>query len=188
MPSKTDPVKVKTWLAEDAAEAQRQKGQLPTPRKNEDYLVGVLDKLDKKQRDAKPKTTKATKVEPDGKPQGAFQQELERRAAAKGMEAPDPSSYQITRDDGTTDSLGGMFKTTVDSPLLQLLRKRVRLLMSKPDWRAKLELMNPLAWTGDLGAEKQRSAKVYFWQVIQASDKVFGDWAKVKDKPLWFNG
>ena len=68
------------------------------------------------------------------------------------------------------------------------MRKRLRLLWSKPDWREKLMQVNPLAINGQLGVEKQNQAHQAIRDIVRDSARVFGEWlAEPKARPLHFH-
>lgn len=68
------------------------------------------------------------------------------------------------------------------------LRKRLRLIRSRPEWAAKIKAINPLAVAGHLGPGKKQEATILIWKVLEESNAVWGDWKRPEpDGPVFFD-
>jgi hypothetical protein len=163
-------IDAKDALLADAAAAQRARGRLPTPADNERYLRGVLERLDRKEAEARP----APASRPEKRP-GALAAEARRRAARAGFALE--GSFELTR---TPLAAGGPILEVgkVESAMRKKLRARLRLLRSKPDWKVRIQRINPLALQGAFGKEKQKLAQLEVMKVINDSNRIFGHWMK----------
>lgn len=175
---------VRDSLLEGAADAQRRKGMIPTVVDNTTYLTQVLEHMDSRTAVAKPK--QKTAPTSDTKKPGAFQRELEKRAARLGL--PAPENYEVTRKDVPLALGGPAWVKKQVSTAERRMRKRVRMLQTLPDWRDKFKRINPLALQGTLGEEKRKEADALVRKILVAADEKFGPWWKPAAKPLWFTG
>lgn len=173
---KARPIDIRDSLVEGAAEEQRKRGMIPQITEAQTEFARMLAEFERQ-----PKV-KVNRTESGG--DAALAREAERRAAGAGQSA-DYSSAR--RAHGPVVPRSGYRGTPVAREYERRLRARLRLLRSKPEWSAKLRAINPLALQGSLGEAKQREADAAVKRVITASNAVFGDWRKVKARPLRFD-
>lgn len=149
----------------DVADEQRNRGLIPDVTNAKSYLVPIVDRAARKADQPKP-----TKPEPAAPQQDKVLAEAERRGVhgkwSIDRRVPSGVSKKLTR-------------------IEQRLRKRIRLLASKPDWAAKLKELNPLALAGTLGEERRRHAAHLVMEIINDSDRVFGPWNKERARKLY---
>ncbi len=183
------PTHVVDALVRDAAEDQRSRGMLPRVNEVRAYVQGIVERMDAKARDRKPalcadpyaqrsrQRLAETALQDGG---DALEREYRKRTARFGLEAA-PGSWRVEHRGPETPK-----PRTVMSEVERRMRKRLRLLRSKPDWAAKLRRINPLALAGTLGEEKRLEADAEVRKVIVASDATFGPWWKEPERRLIF--
>jgi hypothetical protein len=170
---KAEPHQARDWMVEDACDNQRAKGELPTPHENSKYLEGVLNRMDRKKSDSKPRTPLKSNKKP-----GAFERELDRRAEQNGFEVK--GDWEVTEKAA---------ELPITAPAQQLswadqcMLKRLQLLKSLPDWHVKFKRVNPRASMGFLGPDKKREADAMLWKIVHESVGVFGEWLQPKPTP-----
>jgi len=170
-------VEIKDMLVEDACEQQRLNGVLPTPRECEVMICGVLESLDQK-----PKFAPSA---PSQKKSGAVDSEIEKRRAKHGLSEMARVPHVVERKPIAQG--GAWFEARRRlTKLERLMKDRLALLRSKPDWHEKFKVLNPYALQGYLGKEKQREADAYVRRIIESSNAIFGPWWKEQAKPLVF--
>ncbi len=179
-------------LVRDGVEEQRAKGIMPTPRAVADFIRPILEEGEKKTEAnrlrIKPKKPEPQPTETVRRSSEEMEREVRRRMAAKGHE-PLPGSWTETRKPAEMKPekpTYAQFLSKKDAVAKARLRKRLRLLASKPDWAEKLRQVNPLALNGQLGFEKQQQAEAYIRTIIRDSCRVFGEWLSEPKKKLWF--
>ncbi len=174
--SRADPLDVKAALVEDGTEEQRHNGYEPTPRAIEEFVVPILERLERKERD-KQAAPRATQKKP-----GAVKAEYERR----GGEHYD--AWTVERGEKEQVPFAPIrTKTLTLDPGAQAITRRIRLLRSKPEWALRLATINPLAANGTLGPEKRKEAELAYWRILLDSVRLFGPILSTPPKPLWFS-
>ncbi len=179
-------------LVRDGVAEQRAKGIMPAPGAVAEFIRPILEEGEKKT-EANRLRIKPNKPEPQPnetvrRSSEEMEREVKRRMAAKGHE-PLPGSWTETRkpaDLKPERPTREQFLSKKDALAKARLRKRLRLLASKPDWAEKLRQVNPLALNGQLGFEKQREAENYVRKVIRDSCAVFGEWMAEPKGKRWF--
>jgi hypothetical protein len=175
----------KELLVESACEEQRGKGKVPTPTDNEKYLVGIMERMDRRKADS-PVPHRANN--PTKKP-GAFEKELDKRCRQAGFEML-PGSWRVDQSAPKPLALGGeQFHTGLMGVAEKRMRRRLRFLRSKPEWGDRIRSINPLALQGQLGHEKRIEAERYLRKILHAADVKFGEWWKPPSAgPQYFHG
>ncbi len=161
------------WMLEDYAKEQREAGKLPKVTEAKSYLIPILDKIERK-----PKP--AAVGQPSRQEQHGTDEKVQQRANDLGWEI-DRRAFNVPKPVKK--------KLTI---IEQRLRKRIRLLTARangeyvyPEWAAKIRQLNPLALNGTLGEEKRRHAAHLSMQIIEDSNRVFGDWRKDRGEKLF---
>jgi hypothetical protein len=177
----------KDAMVADAAEAQRKKGLLPDVRAAEDYLSSIMQRLDRKQSEAKPRPVRVDKSDRAEKKMA----EAEKRARRAGFELM--SGWEF--DEKRPLALGGSaLEVKREGKLTKLLRARIRMLQGYPEWQDRFKRINPFALNGQAGKnpderqQRQLEATELVRQIIRDSNVVFGDWWKPAPKKLWQSG
>ena len=170
---------VRDSLAKDAADSHRHAGSIPPVDDINDYLSGILDGMDRKAADAKPATiTDATK-----KP-GAAEREFYRRGGTPDQFGEwtverKPSEMRLVEppSDDTYRKFWG------------LVRKRLRVIARKPEWRAKVEeaIGNPHDLFGHRGADRQTECLNRIRAVLYEYQVRYGSALKEPPKKLIFS-
>lgn len=177
-------------IVKDGVEDQRRAGVLPRPNAVKQYVQGIVERMERRDEDARLRIKpKATPVEVTKERSSQdMESEYVRRCHRVGIE-PTPGTWTVTRTP-IEDAPKQPSLLEVDGKRRSLqkrrLRARIRLLRSKPEWAAKLKVINPLALQGQLGPEKQKHAEYLVKEVIKSSDATFGPWMKGPAKRLWF--
>jgi hypothetical protein len=172
-------------IVRDACNEQRGRGLIPRVGDVRSYVQGIVERMDRKeparapQRDAKP----APRLLNPHTDQGALEGEYKKRLARKGHEAL-PGAWRIDRT--PTNKLISPKK--LRSKGEKLLAARIRLIGKNPEWSAKFKRINPQALAGNLGEEKRLAAARAYMQVIEDSNRVFGDWKKERSRPIFLDG
>lgn len=161
-------------LVRDACAMQDERGLIPEVETAQRYMAGVLERLDRKERDDAPKPASVQSDDSRAsatKRAGAVEREYERRGGT-----PLEGKYRVTRKPATP---------TVEPVsnakmryLRRLLQRRIRLLMTKPDWASKIKAVNFVAANGAFGDERQRAALAEYERIVNDSNRLFGDWWK----------
>lgn len=178
-------------MVRDGAEAQRQNGLIPAPNAVKDFILPIIEKGERMEEESRLRI-KPKKETIEAKPSirrstEEMEKEFKVRLARKGHEPlPGPSGWTETRKPIDVYATHRQFLNKREALQKTRLRKRIRLLLSKPDWRAKMMEVNPLALNGQLGIEKQQAAEAYVRKVIRDSCAVFGEWMAEPKKKLWF--
>jgi hypothetical protein len=180
-------------LVRDGVEEQRAKGLIPTPNRVKDYLLPIVERGDRKTEEVRLRA----RPNPPGQPverversTPEMEREFKRRLARKGHEPlPGAENGWITTRkpiESTAPSRLAV-QSKRDAVARSRFRRRYRLLVSLPDWRAKLMTVNPLAINGTLGPEKQKHAEQVIRQIVSDSDRVFGSWLAEPKRKLHFH-
>lgn len=171
------PTEVKEAVVSDGIEQQRANGAEPTPYEVERLAVSVLDMIDRKRADAKPR---AKSQKRERKP-GALEREFEKRGGTPGTFG----EWSVERTPIEPGELRQ--KTLRMSRTAQAIARRLRLLRSDPEWMFKLQQINPLATNGSLGPTKRIEAERHYWRIIAEScHSKYGPLFSVP-KPLMFD-
>ncbi len=179
-------------MVRDGAEEQRARGQLPTPNAIRNYILPIIEQGERKAESnrlrIKPKPREQTSVMSARRSSPSMERELKRRLAARGHEALPGMEGGWTETREPTDLRAPTRERLLsqkEALAKSRLRKRIRLLLSKPDWREKMMQVNPLALNGQLGFEKQQEAENYVRTVIRDSCRIFGEWMAEPKKKIW---
>jgi len=162
-------LETKSALLGDAAVAQRNNGLIPTTRENEKLFGDTLERIDraKSESKSKPKIKARTPREKAG------EWELSR----KPINDKKPIIERRT--------LSMMDKRIIIER--RLLGKRMQDLRSKPEWKAKVESIAGLLLMAKNKADRL-VAQCKLEELIERSNKVFGDWRKLPAQNLFFDG
>lgn len=180
-------------LVRDGVEEQRAKGLIPTPNRVKDYLLPIVERGDRKTEEVRLRA----RPNPPGQPverversTPEMEREFKRRLARRGHD-PLPGAengWVTTRK--PIESTAPTMERVADARTAiakSRMRKRLRLLLSKPDWREKLMAVNPLALNGMLGEGKQKHAEQVVRTIIRDSCRVFGEWLAEPKRKLHFH-
>lgn len=166
---------VRDSILEDAAQAQKQAGKIPAIADNSRYIEDILQRMDRKESD-RPAVNRPTTT----KKEGGFEKELARKCRTAGIDVP--GDYQVVRDEQP------VVKVSKTNSLKKKLKRRIRFLMTMPEWRDKILAVNPYASAGVLGPAKRMEAEKYLRKVWAEADVKFGEWWKEPPaKPLFFH-
>lgn len=187
-------------VVQDAVESQRARGLIPRTTEVRAYVQGVVERMERRESEdrlrvfSKPAATPRPRVERSTE---AMEEEFRRRLRRRGQEpVPGQSSWTIERK--PIEDIGTLREArlaTPDTPKIvdkrmalakRRMRKRLRLLRSKPEWEARLKTINPLALQGFLGPDKQKHATALVKEILDDSARVFGPWWKGPAKKLMF--
>lgn len=177
-------------IVQDALAEQRASGVIPKTNEVRAYVQAIVEKMDRKESERRPAPSVETPsphphhtsiFSSDGNGE-QLEREYRKRLARRGEE-PLPGTWRVEHKAPTP-------KTSKARRILgkaeKLMRQRLKLLRSKPDWADKLKRINPLALQGQLGKTKNLEADAEVRKVINASNIVFGHWAKEPGKRLFF--
>jgi hypothetical protein len=173
-------------VVRDAVEPQRERGILPKVNEVRGYVQGIVERMDRKQSEAKPAPTAAPRpVEPRRfasveEADDHLQTEYKRRMSRRGL-TPIDGKWTVTRR--PVANVTG--KRTVMDIGSERVAKRIAQIRRDPEWRLRGERINPLALDGSLGADKQEKALEMWRQLIEDSNRKFGDWRKDKPARIW---
>ncbi len=184
------PANVVDELVRDGTAEQRAAGVIPRINDVRKYIAGIVDDLERRTDEnrlrlkpkAPPPPPQATRSTEE------METEYQKRCRRFGVQ-PTEGSWTVTRAEATTEPRERSIFDLRDRRLsLQKmrLRRRLRLLASKPDWAVRIRRVNPLALQGALGIDKQRHAEFLIREVIAESDRVFGPWMKGPARKLHF--
>lgn len=155
---------VKDSLVADACSAQLSNGVMPTPRVAEEYMRGILERLNNKQA-AKPAKDTSPSVERGPGPDREFKRRTGREMKGRIDRNPKPI----------------VSAKTIASIATDRLRVRMRLLRTKEDWKTKLEaIAGPMILANP--AQRHVLAGKLF-ELLERSNKTFGDWRKDNTPP-----
>lgn len=163
-------------MIRDGVATQELHGVAPTPREVEELAVAILERTDAQKRDEKPPAPISGTKKP-----GALEREFEKRGGTPGTFG----AWNVERKPIAPGEIRSK-KLTLDAGSM-LVRKRIRLLRSKPEWAARLATINPLAANGSLGPVKREEAERAYWAIIKDSCRLFGPVFKGKARKLWFH-
>ena len=176
-------------VVKDAVASQRASGVIPRTNDVHKYVQGIVERMERREDDSRlrikpapaPMERTVTRSTED------LESEYQKRLRRRGHE-PLPGSWTITREapKPAQKSKLASLKDARSAVAASRMRTRLRLLRSKPDWAAKLKVINPLALNGQLGPEKQKHAEHLVREVVKASNAVFGPWMKGPSRKLWF--
>lgn len=175
--------KVLDSLVADACEQQRQLGYLPEPDEVKGFIQPIVETLDRKNAEAKPLRAPVEK-QADARPTPTKARDLNEVAKRKGVEGP----FEIVRTEKSRGPRVARKRSPFELKMEKMLRRRIRLLLSKEDWHERLTRINPLHSLGVGGPEKRRIAGELLMQVIRDSERVFGPWWKEPPRAIWSSG
>lgn len=170
-----DPLWVRDTLVEDVVEAQKStKGSADAVGASE-YIVQILEKMDRKAADSKPKTASSR---PTKKP-GAVEKEFERRTGKKLH-----PGWTKTRSEGSQPK-----------KLVQLdevtrvgrarLAARLRWMRGRPDLRREVEAVAPFLHSAKADVRERAANKLR--ALLEKSDRLAGhSWMKPPPRKLFF--
>ena len=170
---KADPLWVRDSLVEDVTRPSQEDGRVVDANAASEYIVGILERMDRKQADAKPvpqPKSQADKV-------GEFAVEFERRT---GRSLPDALELERNMPERKLVALDKS-----EAIARQRLAERLRWIKSKPDLYEQVK--GPAA--GLLSKDKniREKAAQKLRDVIAKTDRLCGhEWHKPKPKRLTF--
>lgn len=167
-------------LVEAGADEQRQRGLIPDVSNIRRYVVDVVERVEAK-RERKVFLKSAAVAPTAPRDTDSLERELRRRLNRRGLEVIE-GKWTIERGGNRLAR-----KKKTQSHGEKLMRARIRLLGSLPDWAAKLRRINPLALAGHLGEDKRRHAEAAVKQIITDSERTLGPWYKDPARRLTFD-
>lgn len=168
----------------DMAEHQRvHRGQIPTPRQNEQLAKPLLEQLEREQSEAKPAIASPSSPDPSAAPK---ERRWQKRARERGWKVlPQASGNLAVIDPAQLD-----WWIHVRERVFLLLTKHETGPLGQPSWRSRIKaaLMSYLWWRSKR-PEAQNPGLGELLEVLEASSAVFGCWrkrpgAKLFSRPL----
>ncbi len=153
-------------LLTDLANDQRNRGLIPNVTDAKAYLVPVIEKIERT-----PKPVAVVK-QPE---QAHVSDKVQDKARELGWSV-DRRTFSPTLPKHVRKKL---------TQIEQRIRARIRLLTTKSEWVVRLKQINPLALSGTLGEDKRKHAAMLVMQLLDDSNRVFGDWRKPKSTKLY---
>ena len=164
-----DEFQVKSSLVKDAVEAQRSRGEEPTPGAVDSYMADVLQKLSRKSSEKKQRPHTNKKL-------GAVEREFEKRGGSSA------DKWSIDRDPKPLSPFQ-LKRNAVEKKL----RKRLKWIRKNhPGLRKELETLSLAAYSKD-GARRAR-AEQRIRQILARSNAMAGrEWWKPEPLKSWSN-
>lgn len=173
-------IDVKNILVEAACDAQRSNGVEPTPSENEKIFVTELEKGDNRARHRN--STSSEKSSSD------LNREYKRRSEKMGYNSS--GEISIERRSVKTRKTARRNLNNAQKRIIAekwLLKKRLNELKSAPEWRVLVhEAIGNIL--GAISPLDQALAQRRLSELIDRSNKSFGDWRKVPSEILFFGG
>jgi hypothetical protein len=182
------PSNVVESIVKDGVADQRRAGVMPRPNDLRKYVQGVVETMER--RDAENRLRIKPKETPAPKPAVArsteqMESEYQKRLKRKGHE-PLPGSWTVTRTPvKQSRSQLATLKNLRARREDDLKRRRIRLLMSKPDWAARLATINPIVASSGT-PEQKRECEAAYLKIFEDAERVFGPWWKDAPRKLHF--
>jgi hypothetical protein len=176
-------------LMEDATEAQKRRGHIPTPQEVQDFFTGVLVEIDAKE------AAKAGRPEPKAAPPppvpldeklAQMQEAYNKKGGHGPLQWVDPATVQKPIDTPEVRKLDH-----VPQNLRKRLQARIKLLTERntrgeykrPDFAHRMKT----AWAGAFGLSRHQ-ALAAMYDILEDSNRLFGDWRKPPPRKLWSTG
>lgn len=170
-------------LVRDGAEDQKRKGLVPEVQAVRDFVTGIVERMERKPSRSTPNRSTLQRYHPPQRSGAELRQEYEKRARRAGIE-PIPGDWVTERKPDTNKKLVDPRK--LRSKGARLLSQRLRQLRRDPEWLEKLKTpMAKMQWGETQEIREQGCQKLM--DLVEQSNRVFGDWRKPKEKPLFFN-
>jgi len=178
---------LKDSLVKDCLDSERANGVMPNPRAADDFIKPILEDMDRKTAEAKPKS-KIDKGPDEYERFGRFQEQVRReqealKAVERGPNVKRPK-FKIQRD-----------LTLEEQKEMVLAARRLQILMKLPDWHRKIihawnegarQMWNSESSEQNIACNKWQGFKIY--EVLDKSNEIFGDWRKPPAEILTFSG
>lgn len=183
------PSSVVEELVRDAVTDQRKAGVIPRPNEVHKYVQNIVETMERRDADnrlrIKPPPTPPTPVDTLRSTED-MESEYQKRLKRHGLEAL-PGHWTVTRRPVAQKSEKRRLDDARARRADELKRARIRLLMSKPEWAARLKVVNPVIASSGT-PEQRKECEALYLKVFEDAEAVFGPWWKTPPKKLWFSG
>jgi hypothetical protein len=183
------PSNVVESLVRDGAAEQRARGLIPRPNEVHKYVQNIVEMMEKRDADNR------LRIKPKAAPPAPadvlrstedMESEYQKRLKRHGLEAL-PGHWTVTRRPAGKKAEKRRLDDARARRADELKRARIRLLMSKPEWAARLKVVNPVIASSGT-PEQKRECEALYLKVFEGAEAVFGPWWKTPPKKLWFSG
>ena len=165
----------KDLILGDMAEAQKRQGKEPTTRRNEELIVPVFERIDRK--------PKAPETTPVASNHSKAQERANARAAETGRHAP-----TLVDEPGVKT----IYLQQAEAMEMKAIAQRIELLLTKKEtgplgqasWSQKVESMLLMAWEAHTTPIQRRHVMI---ELCNESSETFGDWKTETASPLYFH-
>lgn len=176
-------------LMGDACEAQKLNGHIPTPQEVQDFFTGIMVNIDAKEAEkaGKPEPTpQAPQPVPLDEKLAQMQEAYNKKGGHGPLEWVDPKTVQKPIDTPEVQKLDYVPKN-----LRKRLQARIKLLTERntrgeykrPDFAQRMKT----AWAGAFGLSRHQALSAMY-DVLEDSNRLFGDWRKPPPRKLWSTG